>query len=414
LIQFKNLFFINDFFKRKRGQIMKKFWLNLLLVFLAGAAVVGCQAHTAGLVNPAFQPQDLNASLQAGDFKQKVDNFFVVLDSSGSIDETYRGYSKFAITNDFLHRMNMAIPDMDLTAGMRSFGATRNPFADKTRLIYGPTTYTKEGFQSALDSVKWGGGESPATMAIDAASDDMYSFKGKTAFIFVGDGQYTTNEPVAAVKRLKDRYGENMCVYTVLVGSEDPASVDMMRAMADAGGCGFYRSVKYLESPQALSGWIEEVFLTEVVKKAEPLAVVVGDSDGDGVTDDVDQCPDTPAGASVNDKGCWIIENVEFDFNKYNIKPVFVPTLAEIADVMNKNPGIRLTIEGNTDIVGTEAYNMKLGEKRALAAKEFLVDHGVAADRISTESFGFSRPVATNSTEWGRARNRRDEFKWSR
>jgi outer membrane protein OmpA-like peptidoglycan-associated protein len=57
---------------------------------------------------------------------------------------------------------------------------------------------------------------------------------------------------------------------------------------------------------------------------------------------------------------------------------------------------------------------MKLGEKRALAAKKFLVDQGVAADRISTESFGFSRPVATNSTEWGHARNRRDEFKWSR
>jgi OOP family OmpA-OmpF porin len=57
---------------------------------------------------------------------------------------------------------------------------------------------------------------------------------------------------------------------------------------------------------------------------------------------------------------------------------------------------------------------MKLGEKRAMAAKKYLVDQGIAADRISTESFGFSRPVATNSTEWGRARYRRDEFKWSR
>jgi OOP family OmpA-OmpF porin len=57
---------------------------------------------------------------------------------------------------------------------------------------------------------------------------------------------------------------------------------------------------------------------------------------------------------------------------------------------------------------------MKLGEERAMAAKQFLVDQGVAADRIATESFGFSRPVATNSTEWGRAKNRRDEFNWSR
>ena len=187
-----------------------------------------------------------------------------------------------------------------------------------------------------------------------------------------------------------------------------------MKAIADAGGCGFYRSAKYLESPQALSNWVKRVFLAEVVRKAEETVVFVGDSDGDGVTDDIDQCPDTPAGASVNDKGCWIIENVEFDFNKYNIKSEFVPTLAEIADVMQKNPDIMLKIEGNTDIIGTEKYNMMLGEERAVAAKNYLVDHGVAANRISTESFGFSRPVATNSTEWGRARNRRDEFKWSR
>jgi outer membrane protein OmpA-like peptidoglycan-associated protein len=62
-------------------------------------------------------------------------------------------------------------------------------------------------------------------------------------------------------------------------------------------------------------------------------------------------------------------------------------------------------------MVGTEKYNMELGDKRALAAKNFLVNQGIAADRISTEAFGFSRPVATNSTEWGHAKNRRDEFK---
>ena len=62
---------------------MKKFVWNLLLVFLAVASIFGCQAHKAGLVNPAYQPQDLNGPLQAGDFVQKVDNFFVVLDSSG-------------------------------------------------------------------------------------------------------------------------------------------------------------------------------------------------------------------------------------------------------------------------------------------------------------------------------------------
>ena len=55
--------------------------------------------------------------------------------------------------------------------------------------------------------------------------------------------------------------------------------------------------------------------------------------DGDGVVNDIDQCPDTPAGAPVNDKGCWIVDNVEFDFNKFDIKSEFIPGLVEIADV---------------------------------------------------------------------------------
>ena len=390
---------------------MKRLWLNILLVLLTGAFLFGCQTYKAGSINPNFQAMDLNSALQAGEYQQKVDNFYVILDSSGSKDETYRGNSKFAIAHDFLHRMNMTIPDMDLTAGMRNFGGTRNPFAKKTQLIYGTTQYTKDGFQTALDTVKWGGGESPAEMATDASSEDMTIFKGNTAFIFVGDGEYAGNDPAAAAKRLKDRYGDNLCIYSVLVGSEDPASIETMKAISDAGQCGFYQSAKYLESPQAMADWVADVFLVGVQKK---VVKMVGDSDGDGVTDDLDQCPDTPAGAPVNDKGCWIIDNVEFDFNKYNIKSEFVPSLVEIADVMKNNPMLTVRIDGHTDNIGTEEYNMQLGNKRALAARQYLIDQGVAAERISTDSFGYSRPAATNATDWGRARNRRDEFKWAR
>jgi OOP family OmpA-OmpF porin len=81
-----------------------------------------------------------------------------------------------------------------------------------------------------------------------------------------------------------------------------------------AGGCGYYQSVKYLDTPQNLASWVADVFLTEVEKKAE--VVAAGDSDGDGLTDDIDQCSDTPMGAPVNDRGCWLIETVYFDFNR--------------------------------------------------------------------------------------------------
>ena len=394
---------------------MRRMWSNVLLVLLAAAVLFGCQTYKAGLIDPNYQPMDLNSALQAGEYRQKVDNFFVILDSSGSKDETYRGYSKTTIANDFLHRVNMTIPDMDLQAGMRNFGGTRSPFAKKTQLIYGTTKYTKAGFKEALNTVKWGGGESPAEMAIDASSEDMSILEGKTAFILVGDGEYADNDPAAAAARLKDRFGDNLCIYPVLVGSEDPASVEPMQAISDAGQCGFYQSAKYLESAEDLTNWVADVFLIEVkddVRKRAPLAA--GDSDEDGVPDNMDQCPNTPVSAPVNSKGCWIIENVEFDFNQYNLKPEFRVTLEEVAGVMLENPSVTVRIDGHADNTGSEAYNMKLAERRAEAARQFLINRGVPADRLSTGSFGYSRPVATNSTDWGRARNRRDEFKWFR
>ena len=81
---------------------------------------------------------------------------------------------------------------------------------------------------------------------------------------------------------------------------------------------------------------------------------------------------------------------------------------------LKNNPDISLLIEGNTDSIGAEKYNEKLGEKRAMAAKQYLVDQGIAEDRISTVSLGYSMPADTNDTEGGRAKNRRDELKWSR
>lgn len=395
---------------------MKKIFSNPGFVFLIGVFLFGCAAYKPSLIDPSFQAVDLNSRMQAGEYKQKIDNFYVILDRSGSKEETYRGHTKFAIANDFLTRMNAGIPDMDLTSGLRTFGASRNPFAKKTDLIYGPTAYSKQGFQDALETVGWGGGLSPADEALNAAGSDMKPFQGRTVLIFVGDGQYKGYDPVGAVKQLKAGHGDNLCVYPVLVGSEDPASVETMQEIAAAGGCGFYQSAKYLNTPQDLANWIAAVFLTEVEKKAEVVSPppAPGDSDGDGVTDDIDQCMDTPMGAPVNGRGCWLIEAVYFDFDKSDIKSEFYATLVEIADVMKQNPAISVRIEGHTDNRGTMKYNDILGDKRAMAAKRYLLNQGISEDRITTESFGYSMPAATNQTEWGRAKNRRDEFKWAR
>ena len=395
---------------------MKNIFSKTALFFLISAFLFSCAGPKPRLIDPTFQAMDLNSKLQAGEYEQKIDNFYVISDRSGSKGKTYQRQMKFDIAYDFLSRMNSSIPDMELTSALRTFGASFNPFAKETHLIYGPTSYSKQGFQEALGSgYQQSGGLSPADEALDAANTDMMPFQGKTALIFVGDGQYKGTDPVAAVRGIKDNYGENVCVYPVLVGGGLPESVAKMKEMAEVGGCGFYQTARNLDSPQNLAGWVEAVFLAKVEKKAEVVPPPKpGDSDGDGVTDDIDQCPNTPMGAPVNDRGCWLIDNIYFDFDKSDLKPEFFASLVQIADVMKQNSDITVQIGGHTDNLGTEKYNEVLGDKRAMAAKQFLLDQGISEDRIATSSFGYSMPAATNETEWGRSENRRDEFKWSR
>jgi outer membrane protein OmpA-like peptidoglycan-associated protein len=135
------------------------------------------------------------------------------------------------------------------------------------------------------------------------------------------------------------------------------------------------------------------------------------DSDGDGVADSLDKCPDTLEGAPVDSAGCWFFKGITFDFRKWDIKPEFRAALDEDARVFGMNPGLRIEIQGHTDNVASEGFNQQLSEKRAKSAKEYLTSNGIASDRISALGFGESRPVAGNDTPEGRAQNRRIEIK---
>jgi outer membrane protein OmpA-like peptidoglycan-associated protein len=102
---------------------------------------------------------------------------------------------------------------------------------------------------------------------------------------------------------------------------------------------------------------------------------------------------------------------IYFDFNKDTIKPESAPVLKQIVQAMNDNPDWKLTVEGNTDNIGGDTYNLDLSKRRAAAVKQALVtQYNIAADRLSTNGFGASHPIETNDTLEGRARNRRVEL----
>jgi peptidoglycan-associated lipoprotein len=104
------------------------------------------------------------------------------------------------------------------------------------------------------------------------------------------------------------------------------------------------------------------------------------------------------------------LSDIHFDYNDYSVRAQDGEVLKSNADWMTKNPGARVQIEGHCDNRGSEEYNIALGAKRAQAAKDYLETLGIAADRMSTISYGKELPICNEDTDECWAENRRDHF----
>ena len=105
-----------------------------------------------------------------------------------------------------------------------------------------------------------------------------------------------------------------------------------------------------------------------------------------------------------------VMQNVFFDTDQHQLKPESRVELNKLVRLMEDNPGMHIEIAGHTDNVGSEAYNLQLSEQRARTVFDYLVDNGIAKDRLTFKGYGFSVPIADNNTEEGRAQNRRTAF----
>jgi len=149
------------------------------------------------------------------------------------------------------------------------------------------------------------------------------------------------------------------------------------------------------------------------------------DRDGDGIPDIEDKCPDQP-GPAKND-GCplppeeplvevetsrlSLKDEIHFETGQDSIRAESERVLNELAAVLKAHPELaRIRVEGHTDNVGGQAYNLDLSRRRARSVVRALVQRGVAEGRLAPEGYGFERPVAPNTTPLGRAKNRRVEF----
>ncbi|MFO7784729.1 MAG: OmpA family protein [Desulfatiglandales bacterium] len=431
---------------------------NVLCVFTAlvvAAVMGGCAGGGPVTKTHDFVPQDLNPLIQSGEYVQKVDTFLVLLDTSGTMYETIGGHRKLDVAKDIVSRMNRTIPDLKLTSGLRTLGQN---FSSGSRLVYGMTDYSKEGLEGALGPIS-GGGMTPLAGALNGCGGDLQSASGNMALIVVSDGQETDTSSVASAQGLKSAFGDRLCIYTVMVG-DNPGGTQLMNQVAQESGCGFSVNADEITSSENMANFVKRVFLAKGdgkpldsdgdgvpdnldkcpntprgVKVDEvgcpidtdgdgvpdyldkcpetPAGVEVDaagcpvDTDGDGVPDYLDKCPGTPTGATVNEQGCWVLEGLYFDTDKSDIKRAGYPILQDVIAVLKQNPGLKVEIQGHTDSRGSDAYNQTLSEKRAQAVLDYMVNAGIDAGRLKATGYGESRPAAPNDSDENMAKNRR-------
>lgn len=313
--------------------------------------------------------------------------------------------TKLSVEKELLGRMNQTIPDVSLSSGLRSFGFGSCLDWGFTKLNQPVQPYSSSSFEGAINSLSCSSGGTPVASAFTTANKDLAAAKGNIAVILLSDGHNYDVSPVAAIETLKQTYGDKLCLYTVWVGNEDQAGGQVvLQQLSDISGCGFSTTAGAIASSNGMADFVSKVFFNKV-------QLAEGDADGDGVLDSKDKCPNTPKGAQVDKDGCWAFHGVLFDYDKATIKAGYESLFNNAIKVLKLNPGLTVEIQGHTDSRGSDAYNQKLSEQRALTVKQHLVDNGIEASRLTTKGFGESRPVASNDSEAGRAHNRRVVYK---
>jgi len=384
---------------------MRSKWLMFILAAVVLVGFSGC----ATVIKPV-PAQDLNPKVKSGALVQKTNNFEVIMDTSASMDEPYK-WNHFAYTSPMqttvleyeqhlVRLFNDTIPNLKLTAGLRDFAGKRwlsRPF--DTKLWYGMSPWAKADLEKSIYAVNTGGVESPLDLALDAATMDLKPLAGKSAVIIFSDG-LEMPKAVASAQAMKAAMKDNICIYVVQVGP-DRITADwpqgegkaLLDKVVKAGECGALVNAKDVETAAGMAAFVEKIFLgPPPPPPPAPEAPVV--------------VPPPVAPGAAPEK----LEAIYFDFDKYTIKTEGRDALKRNAEWLQKNADKKVVVEGNCDERGTNEYNMALGQRRADAAAKYLMDLGIAKDRVSTVSYGEEKPLCKEANEACWSKNRRDDF----
>lgn len=159
-------------------------------------------------------------------------------------------------------------------------------------------------------------------------------------------------------------------------------------------------------------------YIEKPVIVEKEVMVQQADSDGDGVADGADECPNTLQGLEVDAVGCvktdetqnLVLLGVSFETNSDRLTANAKDILATTAEGLKGQADLKVEIAGHTDSVGDADYNQQLSLQRAQAVRNYLIERGVAPDQLEANGYGETSPLRSNETKEGRERNRRVEF----
>ncbi len=372
----------------------------IALAFALVLSSVGC-ATQHGIVQPMrMRP------VQPGPGEVVVPKRSILaFDASGSIDRKVLYPNERAHVRTFVASMppGTYLSKLSVIGGRPDEGLDFERF-DRFRLDF------------KVQRTDWRGQATPIARWLDELTAQLSGVDDKTALVIWSDGVPTRygkyigpDEALAATDRLLEAHSGELCIHTIQVGSDDRGPL-LLEPMAERSGCGSFHRMDDLDTREAFVALQNEIYIGPAPPPPPPKQRRMTDLDRDGVDDRFDRCARTPVGAHVDERGCWVIDDTVFDRNSDAIRPDRAAAVAAVYEVLVQNDRLRVRIDGHTDNVGTADYNLALSQRRAEAVRSWLVERGIAPDRLKTRAFGPARPAAPNDTDAGRQKNRRVEI----
>ncbi|MBD3268363.1 OmpA family protein [bacterium] len=335
-----------------------------------------------------------------------VDQIIFLADTSSSMSQS----QDLLAERDLLHATFLGMPEGNYEAGLMAFNT-------ETLVLVPHQPFNRGALIQETDSLLNMAGSTFLPYALHAVQQDIEQTNKRVALVILSDGKHI-DPPAAyfAAKRLVEAHQGTMCIHTILFGSDTKGAATLTR-LSQLTDCGSFRFAASLKSREGLKSFIQTLFFgkqqdtaQEEVEETTPSQEKKKDSDGDGVADADDQCPNTPKGASVDARGCWVIPNLEFDYDKAAIRSEYHDDLNQVASVLKKNPKLNIRIDGHTDSIGSKQFNQQLSLRRANAVMNYLEQQGISADRLTVKGWGFSQPIKPNDSAENRQENRRVEI----